>query len=151
MKPTSPGRSPRSKRSDSNEKDPVAKAVEVDQLLPEDRARCHALLTDQRNEVVARIKAHEDPVRESQDSLSDEMDQASLETDRGTALRLLDKERKLLIEIDSALGKFDQGTYGLCEGTGELIELRRLLARPWARYSLEFKEALESKERGFNR
>jgi DnaK suppressor protein len=90
-------------------------------------------------------------MRASEDSLSDEMDQASLETDRGTALQLLDQERSLLWEIDTALAKFERGSYGLCEGTGEPIELRRLLARPWARYSLAYKEALESKERGFMR
>jgi DnaK suppressor protein len=151
MKPTTPGSSSRSKRSDSSEKDKLAPAIQADHLELADRTRCHTLLTNQRSEIVARIKSHEDPVRESQDSLSDEMDQASLEADRGTALRLLDKERNLLREIDTALAKFEQGTYGLCEGTGEPIELRRLLARPWARYSLDFKEALESKERGFSR
>nr|WP_255216410.1 TraR/DksA C4-type zinc finger protein [Pseudenhygromyxa sp. WMMC2535] len=31
----------------------------------------------------------------------------------------------------------------MCEGTDEPIELRRLEARPWARYSLAYKEQLE--------
>ncbi|MBX3211155.1 MAG: TraR/DksA C4-type zinc finger protein [Labilithrix sp.] len=58
-------------------------------------------------------------------------------------LRLADKERKLLVEIDRALAKFESDTYGICEGTGEPIGLRRLEARPWTRFSIAYKEQLE--------
>ena len=41
-----------------------------------------------------------------------------------------------------------EGTYGLCEGTGEPIGYSRLKLRPWARYSVEYQEELERAERG---
>lgn len=41
-----------------------------------------------------------------------------------------------LPEIDRALRKFDVGTFGLCEDSGEEIEFNRLKAVPWARYKL---------------
>jgi len=80
-------------------------------------------------------------------TLADEMDQASRHTEQAYLLRLADKERKLVTELEHALTKFAKGTYGVCEGTGEPIGLRRLEARPWARHSIQFKEQLE-RERG---
>lgn len=72
-----------------------------------------------------------------------------MEVESGVLLRLLEKERKLLREIEHALEKFTDDSYGICEGTEEPIPVNRLLARPWARYSLAFKEELENLERGY--
>lgn len=74
---------------------------------------------------------------------ADELDQAGRLSDQAFLLRLADKERKLLSQIDLALSKFETGEYGLCEGTNEVISRKRLLLRPWTRYSIEFKEELE--------
>ncbi|MCB9061902.1 MAG: TraR/DksA family transcriptional regulator [Halobacteriovoraceae bacterium] len=43
----------------------------------------------------------------------------------------------LLPEIISALGRIQNGTFGICEITGEFIEERRLLAVPWTRISIK--------------
>lgn len=59
------------------------------------------------------------------------------------ALGLMDSERKLLREIDSALQRVEQGTYGICEGTGKQIPKARLEAQPWARYCVEYAQMLE--------
>ena len=59
------------------------------------------------------------------------------------ALGLMDSERKLLNEIDSALQRIDEGTYGICEGTGQSISKARLEAQPWARYCVEYAQLLE--------
>jgi DnaK suppressor protein len=77
---------------------------------------------------------------------ADEMDEASANQDLALLFRLADKEQKLLNEIDAALARLDDGSYGLCEGTGEPIEYRRLQARPWARYSVAYKEAIEREQ-----
>ena len=77
------------------------------------------------------------------DSLADELDIASRAQDQAFLLRLADKERKLLIEIDAALEKMRGGEYGLCEGTDEPIGFKRLELRPWTRYSVAYKEMLE--------
>jgi len=58
-------------------------------------------------------------------------------------LGLLESERKLLREIDHALVKIQEGTYGYCEGTGKLIGRGRLEAKPEARYCVEYARMIE--------
>lgn len=58
-------------------------------------------------------------------------------------LELLESERDLLREIDEALDRIDDGTFGICLGTGEPISMARLKARPWSQYSIEYKRMLE--------
>jgi len=59
------------------------------------------------------------------------------------ALDLMDSERKILREIDEALDRLEEGTYGICEGTGQLIRKARLRAQPWARYCVEYARMVE--------
>ena len=59
------------------------------------------------------------------------------------ALGLMDSERKLLREIDDALERIEQGTYGICEGTGKPIPKARLEAQSWARYCVEYARMIE--------
>jgi RNA polymerase-binding protein DksA len=59
------------------------------------------------------------------------------------ALGLMDTERKMLREIDDALGRIEKGTYGICEGTGKPISKGRLEAKPWARYGVEYARMIE--------
>ena len=59
------------------------------------------------------------------------------------ALGLLDSETQLLREIDDALVRIEQGSYGVCEGTGEQIPKARLEAKPWARYCVEYARRVE--------
>ena len=58
-------------------------------------------------------------------------------------LGLVEKDRQLLREINSALAKIQNGTYGICEGTGKPISKARLEAQPWAKYSIEYARELE--------
>ena len=51
-------------------------------------------------------------------------------------LGLMDSERRILLEIEDALYRIEDGTYGICEGDGEPIRRARLKAIPWARYCL---------------
>lgn len=74
-------------------------------------------------------------------------DRASAETDRSLELRTRDRERKLIAKIDDALERIADGSYGLCEETGEPISIRRLDARPIATLSLEAQERHERQER----
>jgi DnaK suppressor protein len=59
-------------------------------------------------------------------------------------LGLVEKDRTLLREINLALAKIQDGTYGICEGTGKPISKARLEAKPWAKYSIEYARLLES-------
>jgi DnaK suppressor protein len=59
------------------------------------------------------------------------------------ALGLMDSERKILAEINDALGRIDEGVYGTCEGTGKPIAKARLEANPWARYCIKYATMVE--------
>jgi DnaK suppressor protein len=63
-------------------------------------------------------------------------------------LGLVEKDRQLLREINIALAKIRDGTYGICEGTGKPITRARLEAKPWAKYSIEYTRKLESRMMG---
>ena len=78
---------------------------------------------------------------------ADLADRASAETDRALELRTRDRERKLIAKIDAALLRIEDGSYGLCEETGEPIGIRRLEARPIATLSIEAQERHERLER----
>ncbi|RKY08816.1 MAG: TraR/DksA family transcriptional regulator [Planctomycetota bacterium] len=59
------------------------------------------------------------------------------------SLSLMDSERKIVREIHEALKRIQDGTYGVCEGTGEPIPKIRLKGIPWTRYCLKFAELVE--------
>ena len=80
---------------------------------------------------------------------SDSADRATLEEEYTLELRTRDRERKLLVKVDAALRRIEEGTYGYCEETGEPIGLARLLARPTATLSTEAQERRERSKRGF--
>lgn len=64
-------------------------------------------------------------------------DQGSDEYDQSLALGLAASQRKLLGEIDAALDRIENGTFGICEVLGIPISRQRLEAQPWTRVSLE--------------
>ena len=66
----------------------------------------------------------------SPDDLPDETDLAASEINQNLIFKLRDRERQLLVKIDEALGRMDDGVFGLCEECEEPIEPRRLEARP---------------------
>lgn len=74
-------------------------------------------------------------------------DRASTETDRSLELRTRDRERKLILKIDEALARIDDGSYGFCEETGVPIGIARLEARPIATLCLEAQERHERMEK----
>ncbi len=80
---------------------------------------------------------------QEQEATPDPADRATLEEEYALELRTRDRERKLLIKIDQAIARIDQGEYGYCEDTGEPIGLKRLLARPTATLTVEAQERRE--------
>ena len=63
----------------------------------------------------------------------------TIAVERGRDLALAAKALEMIEEIDHALAKFDDGTYGICEISGEPIPKERLEAIPWARERVEYK------------
>lgn len=73
----------------------------------------------------------------------DEIDNAVLEEELSEELLLRDREAKLLVQIDEALERLENGTYGFCEETGEPIGVRRLEASLLATHCIEVEEVFE--------
>ena len=80
----------------------------------------------------------------------DDIDRASMETDKALDLRTKERARKLISKINDALKRIEDGTYGYCEETGEPIGLERLEARPVATLSIEAQERHERMEKTYD-
>ncbi len=78
-------------------------------------------------------------------------DRATAETDINLELRNRNRLRKLINQIDSALERIENGSYGYCEQTGEEIGVERLRARPIARMCIEAQEEHEKFEKLHNK
>lgn len=73
-------------------------------------------------------------------------EQGSDTYDQSLSLDLAAADRKLIKEIDDALKRIEDGTYGICEITGKPIKAERLEELPWARHSIEAARALERRQ-----
>jgi DnaK suppressor protein len=82
-------------------------------------------------------------------SSADMVDQASSYTDKNVEMKALNRSRKLISKINSALQRLKDGSYGFCEESGEPIGLKRLMARPVATLSIEAQEKHERDEKIF--
>ncbi len=91
-----------------------------------------------------------DDLRQGGLNQPDDIDRATLETDKSLDLRTKDRIRKLITKIDEALDRIEDGTYGYCEETGEPIGIERLEARPVATLSIEAQERHERMEKTFD-
>ncbi|MBQ2884611.1 MAG: RNA polymerase-binding protein DksA [Alphaproteobacteria bacterium] len=91
-----------------------------------------------------------DDLRQGGLNQPDDIDRASLETDKSLDLRTKDRARKLILKIDQALDRIEDGSYGYCEDTGEEIGIDRLMARPIATLCLEAQERHERMEKTYD-
>jgi DnaK suppressor protein len=85
------------------------------------------------------------------DDLADESDHAAAIIQQSVSLNVQERDRYLLKEIEHALSKFEDGTYGLCEDTEEPIDEGRLSAAPYTRYCVEAAEIREKQAKRFAR
>ena len=108
------------------------------------------LLLAKRNEILGNVFSMEDEtLRRQRSDLSNTpihmADAGSDNYEIENTFGLMDNERKLVKEIDEALDRTENGTYGICEGSGELIPKARLRAIPWAKYCVEYASMIEKK------
>lgn len=104
------------------------------------------ILEDTRLELQDKLKKRRSGAT-SEQTPGDEADLASEDAEISLETRLMDRDAKLLREVERALEKVSGGSYGLCEGTDEPIGYARLKLRPWTRYSVTYKEELEREEK----
>jgi len=94
-------------------------------------------LTNRRGELVR-------DASEEQPTFSLHMADAATDAfDRDFALSMASSEQSALYEVEQAINRIRNGTYGICELTGKPIEPERLKAVPWARFSAEAEKQLE--------
>lgn len=80
---------------------------------------------------------HEEANEEYTGPRRNDADVATNTFDRDWALGTLSAEQDALYEIDEAINRIRNGTYGKCEITGQPIEVARLKAVPWTRFSIQ--------------
>jgi RNA polymerase-binding transcription factor DksA len=103
-----------------------------------------ARLLRTRSALLQRIKRLAKDASEDTPGFSVHMADAGTDSfDRDLTLGLASFEQEALYEVDAALQRMEDGTYGVCELTGRLIPWKRLDAIPWTRFSIEAEEQLE--------
>ena len=109
-------------------------------------AEHHKRLTELRERILREKKAQTESAQEEVGNFSEHMADAATDSyDRDCALALLSSAQAVLYEVDQALNRIANGTYGLCELSGDRIEADRLKAIPWARFSLAAQAQLETR------
>ena len=112
-------------------------------LTPAQVKELTAMLEEKRAELMDALRTRRQGSAQAETRQGDEADQASEDAEVALETRLMDRDAKLLREVERALDKVKNGTYGLCEGTEEPIGYARLKLRPWTRHSVTYKEELE--------
>ena len=116
--------------------------ISRDRLTPAEIEEFKAILWAKRNEILGNVTTMEFEAlrRDSSDLSNMPTHMADMGTDNyeiDNILGLMNSEMKILLEIDDALSRIENGTYGICEINGELIPKARLEAIPWARYCIK--------------
>ncbi len=106
-----------------------------------------ALLQARLDELLDEAKTTVTDLIEGEDNFPDPTDRATAESDRNFMLRIRDRERRLIMKIREAMGRIDDGTFGLCENCGEAIGVKRLRARPVTTLCIDCKTEMESIEK----
>lgn len=107
-----------------------------------------AYLEQHKQETIEHIRSAQEQLN-SPPEMNDEADRAQYEEESRLALRIVDRESKLLPKFDSALARIRNGEFGYCLESGDEIGIKRLLLRPTAEYCTDIKAARESNERLF--
>ena len=107
-----------------------------------------------RTMLLEQLRQHSDQVRDNQqaalemvaadDGVKDSVDMSLHDVNQEIALRLGERESQIVADIDQALMRIDEGSYGTCARCGKEIPERRLEALPTARYDAECQSAIEA-------
>ncbi|MDZ5601937.1 TraR/DksA C4-type zinc finger protein [Pseudomonas sp. RP23018S] len=84
---------------------------------------------------------------ESLDTPSDPADVASVEEERHWLVNAIERDQRLLPQLEMALGRIQDESFGWCDDSGEPIGLQRLLISPTTKYCIEAQERHEQLDR----
>ena len=123
----------------------LLKMPESDYMNEQQLAFFRARLTEMRQEILERRADSLEQLHENEVH-ADPADRATAEEERALALRLREREAVLLAKIEQSLRRIHDKEYGYCTKTGDVIGLRRLLARPTATVCVDVKGQNEKVE-----
>ena len=106
-----------------------------------------ALLTQKINELLSEAGKTVTEMTNGKENYPDPNDRASLESDRNFELRIRDRERKLIMKMQEAIKRIDDGVFGICEVCGGPISEKRLIARPVTTLCIDCKTKQEKMEK----
>ncbi|HEX8653187.1 MAG TPA: TraR/DksA family transcriptional regulator [Pyrinomonadaceae bacterium] len=97
------------------------------------------------------LREHTENVREDQaaalesvdDGVKDSVDMSLQDVNQEITLRMGERESQMVADIDQALLRIEEGSYGVCARCGKPIDERRLEAMPTARYDAACQSAIE--------
>jgi DnaK suppressor protein len=104
-----------------------------------------------RNSLLSQLRQHTEHVRAEQaaalelsdDGVKDPVDLSLMDVNKEIALRLGERESQMIADIDQALLRIKEGSFGTCARCGKPIDERRLEALPTARYDAACQSQLE--------
>lgn len=105
------------------------------------------MLQQKINELLSEAGKTVSEMTNGKENYPDPNDRASLESDRNFELRIRDRERKLILKMQEAIKRIDDGTFGICEVCGGPISEKRLMARPVTTLCIDCKTKQEKMEK----
>ena len=103
-------------------------------------------LLAEEHSLLARIGRAEESGRVAEPGARDWADEASVDEQQGEQLTEADTDSALLTQVQDALKRIDNGTFGKCLVDGGPIEEKRLEAEPWTPYCLKHQQSIEASE-----
>jgi len=116
-------------------------------MKPEKLQTFRYLLTQKMSELLDEADKTVTDMTTGKENYPDPNDRASLESDRNFELRIRDRERKLIVKIQEAIKRIDDGVFGMCEVCTGPISEKRLLARPVTTLCIDCKTKQEKQEK----
>ncbi len=114
-------------------------------MQPEKLAHFEQILRTQRDKHAENVRGDQAAALElADDGVKDTVDMSLMDVNKELALRLGERESQMVADIDQALLRIHEGSYGTCGRCGNLIDERRLEALPTARYDAVCQAAIES-------
>ncbi len=111
-----------------------------------------SLLLQLKNDVLNRLQNHSsEDLAVDTDQVIEDGDQAQTYLNQNVSFGLRERELYQLREIEAALYRMEEGTYGICEETDEPIGIKRLEKMPWTRLSIQAAEQAERERSHFSR
>ena len=125
----------------------TTKPEKLQTMKPEKLQFFRHLLIQKTNELLDEAEKTVTDMTIGKENFPDPNDRASLESDRNFELRIRDRERKLLVKIQEAIKRIDDGVFGKCEVCGGPISEKRLIARPVTTLCIDCKTKQEKIEK----